>query len=424
MSSSARIPSATRTTGKVLSVVIVGGSLMGLMHGIMLLKLGHNVHILEKSPSQLRENQAAGITTGPQVQQFFHEYDTEGITSFSHALGAKLLDKNSKVRLYRKSDLYNTSWDALYYGLRTLFNEFSGPPHPLRNRHNAEVCVTSVFDCGKRVLKLVEFDESVSVEYEDLKKGFHRSLNADLVIAADGGSSDIRRMILPSADLLRPYSGYLTWRGTIPENEVSEETRAILGPENNAFVMNEGYIVVYIIPGLNGSCKNILTDKDGRVHRFSLPSGKLRPEVWNTQKAIAGSVLSSPYLELVNKIKRPFVTVITDTYASQASFMGGKLLLVGDALSLFRPHIAMSTNQAAFDCLAVRKMMTGEISLAQWQKEVLQYSHACRLRSQTWGAFFQVGWFAYFNSGQQMRMEMTAEMVHLLEGTFESSQLS
>ena len=120
-------------------------------------------------------------------------------------------------------------------------------------------------------------------------------------------------------------------------------------------------------------------------------------------------MLPSPFLELTNKIEQPFVTVISDTTASNASFFGGKVLLVGDALTLFRPHNALSSNQAAFDCLELRKALKGDISLSEWENRVLQYARLNRLRAISWGAYFQVGWFAYIKSEMVFPKEMVCQ---------------
>lgn len=46
-----------------------------------------------------------------------------------------------------------------------------------------------------------------------------------------------------------------------------------------------------------------------------------------------------------------------------AALFDSKVLLVGDALFLFRPNIAFSTYQAAFDCLELEKCLKGEIGM-------------------------------------------------------------
>lgn len=129
----------------------------------------------------------------------------------------------------------------------------------------------------------------------------------------------------------------------------------------------------------------------------------MRNEVWSKQQAFAQEVLPPAFREVINKIQKPFVTVISDTTASKASFYDGKVLLVGDALTLFRPHNALSSDQAAFDCLQLRKALQGNFTLLEWEARVLQYAHLNRLRAISWGAYFQIGWLAYLTSEVRFR---------------------
>ncbi len=128
-----------------------------------------------------------------------------------------------------------------------------------------------------------------------------------------------------------------------------------------------------------------MTDVDGHLHRGTVPPGKVRPEVWAKQQAHSQNILAPPVKELVNKITTPFVTAISDFQASQASFFDNKVLLVGDALALFRPYIAQSTNQAATDCMLLEKVLKGEMDFPEWKKKVMEYAHLTRMRSNAVG---------------------------------------
>lgn len=55
----------------------ISGSLAGLMHGIMIKRLGHNVRILDQSRSSTRNDQAAGMGTGPQGLEFLKQHDLD-----------------------------------------------------------------------------------------------------------------------------------------------------------------------------------------------------------------------------------------------------------------------------------------------------------------------------------------------------------
>lgn len=82
---------------------------------------------------------------------------------------------------------------------------------------------------------------------------------------------------------------------------------------------------------------------------------------------------------------------MNNTSASYASFFGGKLVLVGDALTLFRPHVGLSTNQGTFHALLLKTVLVGEISLAEWETTFLEYANVTLLRSIDFGAFLQYG---------------------------------
>lgn len=117
-----------------------------------------------------------------------------------------------------------------------------------------------------------------------------------------------------------------------------------------------------------------MTDSDGHHHHFTLPVGKIQARLVEQQKEYAAQVLSPQFAELVQATKTPFVQAITDALSPQANFMDGKLLLVGDSVSGFRPHTAASTNQAAYHALLLEKVFEGEMEMKDAQKAIMQYA--------------------------------------------------
>ena len=151
----------------------------------------------------------------------------------------------------------------------------------------------------------------------------------------------------------------------------------------------------YKIPGLNGSTskgeryanivwytnhtpselQDILTSTSGKIHTFSLGIGKIRPEIRDRQRLIASSILPAPAAEIFQKVEQPFIQAITDTIASKAVFMNGKVLLMGDALAGLRTHTASGTSQAAMHALMLEKVFeSGEIELGEWDEKVLEWA--------------------------------------------------
>lgn len=131
-----------------------------------------------------------------------------------------------------------------------------------------------------------------------------------------------------------------------------------------------------------------MTDQHGHEHKAT---ASVRDEVWEKQRLHGYEIFTAPYKEILSKISRPFVQKISDHVSPRASFLDGKVLMIGDALTLFRPHIAFSTSQAAFDCLQVERFVTGKIGIAEWENEVLRFGHFHWLRSIWWGQYYQSG---------------------------------
>lgn len=141
-----------------------------------------------------------------------------------------------------------------------------------------------------------------------------------------------------------------------------------------------------------------MTGVDGHMHRNTLPSGKMRSNIWAKQRAYGNKFLPAPFAELINTTIRPFITAIGDVSSPQASFFDGKILLVGDAVTLIRPHMAKSTNQAGLHCLLLEKHLKGEMSIIEWEKKVLQYARVNKFLSIAVADFYLSGLMVFLAS--------------------------
>jgi hypothetical protein len=118
-----------------------------------------------------------------------------------------------------------------------------------------------------------------------------------------------------------------------------------------------------------------MTDIDGHRHLNTLPRGKINPEKWNQQKVLAGKTLPVPFVKMTQKTAHPFISAINDLDIGKPSFLDGKLLFVGDALTNFRPHVASSTRQAAVDAQLVEGLLRSEITASELEDRVLSFAH-------------------------------------------------
>lgn len=212
------------------------------MHGVMVKRAGHNAHILEQHTSSKREGQAAGISAGPHMRELLCKHD---LCDGGYALlspGLQYVDTQLNVTGFRKVPMTLTSWNILYYRLRANFDGFQSE-YCTKLREEPEGQGKAVYDIGKRVTDVTYANGQVTLMFDDLISGESGSLQPDLVIAADGSNSAIRQLMLPQ--LQKPYAGYLTWRGTIAEEDVSDETKKLFDEKVTLSIMNRSYIVVY-----------------------------------------------------------------------------------------------------------------------------------------------------------------------------------
>lgn len=226
----------------------IGGSVCGLMHGIMIKRLGHNVHIIEQSQTEARTGFAAGIMAGPKVVEFLKRFDVSA-QPYSIPCAAQFISRESTVRWRINAKAQMTGWDVLYYRLRANFDGFVSKhcPEPIAKQQGEG---SIKYDYGKRVSGVTYMDGLMEVVFEDLINGGGGTLHADLVIAADGTNSTVRQTLLPEPQ--RPYSGYVAWRGTVPEKEISAEAIKFLDGYASAFAMRSAYMLWLVI--IDWSC--------------------------------------------------------------------------------------------------------------------------------------------------------------------------
>lgn len=221
------------------------------MQGIVIKRLGHNVTILEQHLSSTREGQAAGIVTMEHSHAFMTLHDHLKEQPYAvPCSGVQSLDKNLKVVGGFDRPMRMASWNVLYYRFRANFDGLTSSYCKLQPQYTpaeAHKHGKAVYDQGKSVKNIKYADGSVIVEFEDLlnKASDGRgSLRADLVIAADGSTSHVRQLLQPH--LKHTYAGYVAWRGTVLESEVSEEAKNIFKLKTTLHATSHSYIALLV----------------------------------------------------------------------------------------------------------------------------------------------------------------------------------
>ncbi|KAK3986771.1 zeaxanthin epoxidase, chloroplastic [Cladorrhinum sp. PSN332] len=396
------------------SVVIVGGSLSGLIHGLYLKRHGSNVVILEQDPRNIRSSHNAGICFGPAAQEILSKYDDTGIQTSIASVGTRIAFRKLEEFLRLNIRRNNTSWGLMYRVLRANFDGLASDavpnPPPARDGDGKAEYLS-----GKKVTKLDygqdQNDGGVTVWFVD-EDGATDSITADLVIGADGLHSTVRTLV--EAPTKKEYSGYVTWRGTVPENELPGEMAGYFARRITLNLLSRSYIVIYVIPRDAGSFEpgsrlinwvwyqnfadpspeltQVLTDINGQTHGNTVPAGLVRPEIWKHYLAARIGSMAAPVAKLIGSSEKVFVTKVNDSICDKAVYHDGKVLLVGDALTTFRPHFALATEQGGRHCLGLGKVWNGEVSLEEWEKEATKHATKTWLLSRVLGTWFLRGW--------------------------------
>jgi len=190
------------------------------MAGISLKRLGHNVTILERSPTSLLHSQGAGIVFGSEAQKFFKKHIKNSDLTVTSPI-RQTLKKNGEMEHQSQHEQQMISWDKVYFMLRAHFDgletEYGDVPARADRDGKAE------YVTGSKVVSLSDLgEEGVEIEFEQKEAG-KTSFRGDLVFAADGASSAMRKIVCPGVE--RTYAGYVAWRGTVSESDASEVLR-------------------------------------------------------------------------------------------------------------------------------------------------------------------------------------------------------
>jgi 2,6-dihydroxypyridine 3-monooxygenase len=336
-------------------VAVVGGSIGGLTACLVLRDmpgLDVEVSVWERSPHELTQR-GAGIGLLPETSRYLVDVAGVDIDEFSVATSRiRYLARNGTVTHEAAHSYRFSSWNAVYRQLLACMK-----PGDYHLDHE----MTDWQDTG----------EGVKIEFAN-----GRRVDADLAVFADGVNSLARSRLIPGA--APRYAGYVAWRGMVHESELSAGTRAALDDAITYHVYANSHILVYPIPGLDGSTspgsrlvnfvwyrnysiggdlEDLLTDADGTRRDVSVPPGAVAPHHVAEMKGHAAARLPGPVAEVVGRTEQPFVQVVYDLDIPGMSF--GRTCLLGDAAFLGRPHAAAGTAKAADDAWALARALHG-----------------------------------------------------------------
>jgi 2,6-dihydroxypyridine 3-monooxygenase len=348
------------------------------------------VQVLERSHAPL-EGRGAGIVLHPATLRYFTEHVLVDLDRISvPARCVRYVSRDGSVAHEAPCRYRFTSFNTLYRGLLDRLG-------PERYHLDAEVVGFEQDGSGVRV-----------------RRADGGTLSCELAVAADGVASTARCLLVPGSD--PRYAGYVGWRGTVEEGELSGGTFEALAAVITYHVMPASHILAYPIPALDetrgsGRCLNwvwyrnvpegaafddLMTDRKGVRQAISLPPGAVRDRHVRELRAAAAR-LPPPLAEMVGATPQPFIQAVVDVEVGRMAF--GRIALLGDAAFALRPHAAVGTAKAAEDAWrlagamqasggnvveALRRWEPGQVALG---RQVLARTREAGKRSQFEGAW-------------------------------------
>jgi 2-polyprenyl-6-methoxyphenol hydroxylase-like FAD-dependent oxidoreductase len=368
--------------------LIIGGSVGGLFAAHLLRSIGWEVVVFERSGDDLARR-GAGIGASEALFAVMRRIGVPFDASNGIALKSRVwLEPSGNIAAELPiSGGHATAWARLYQALKDAlpgkccyFN---------RTLVHIEQCadgVTAIFADGS-------------------------SAAGSLLIAADGIYSTVRQQLLPK--VVPRYAGYVCWRGVVEEADTPSSVQLRLFdrltfcfPAGELFLgmPNPGvnqdiipgqrryYFVWYRPVDYERTLPDLCTDVTGRQHGVAIPPPLIRPEFIRDLKASAESLLAPQMAAVVAQTELPLLQAVFDLESPQLIF--GRVVLLGDAAFVARPHVVAGVTKAALDaqCLVDALVAAGdgvEPALVRYDTEQRRFGGSLVARARHLGAYLE-----------------------------------
>ncbi len=366
--------------------LVIGGSIGGLFAANWLRKTGWDVTVFERVGDDLA-SRGAGIGTHDElravIQRLGLAVDDIGVWVRERVC----LERDGRVSHRLPTSQLQSSWARVYQLLKDALPEESYRfGMALEGVEQDAGGVTAVFANGSHA-------------------------RGELLVAADGVRSTVRGLVLPEAQ--PRYAGYVAWRGLVDEATfVSAAEREMFARYTMAFPDGE-MILCYPVPGRDNdtrpgqrgynhiwyrptdfdrALRDLCTDAAGHCHGISIPPPIIRPEVAARIKADAHRLLAPQIAAVVERTGQLFFQAIFDL--ESPSLVLGRVVLLGDAAFVARPHVGVGVTKAAMDaeCLAREIEAAGGdlgAGLAAYDRERRLFGSRIVARARRLGAYIE-----------------------------------
>jgi 2-polyprenyl-6-methoxyphenol hydroxylase-like FAD-dependent oxidoreductase len=337
--------------------LVIGGSMSGLLSGLLLRRAGWDVDVYERVESEL-SGRGAGIVAQTELIERLR-----GLGLPTDALGVrittrKILDAQGGLTSAIECPQVLTAWERAYRLLRDAF--------PLER-----------YIRGRGLTCFTQDAHKVTAHFSDGER-----IDADLLVGADGIRSTVRAQCLPAVAPL--YAGYSAWRALIAESALPAEVHRelfdvmafglppgeqflsypVAGPDDDLRPGHRRTNVVWYRPADEKTkLQWLLTDESGVTHAISIPPPLIRREAIAEMRADAERLLAPQFRAMVRLIEEPILQPIYDLESPRMAF--GRVAVLGDAAFVARPHVAAGVSKAADDAAALVQALQAERDIAR-----------------------------------------------------------
>ena len=371
--------------GRGRRALIIGGSMSGLLSGLLLRARGWEVDIFERVESEL-SGRGAGIVAQPDLLARLRALGLDPRGLGVEIATRQILDAQGRVVGTLRCPQTLTAWERVYRLLRDAF-----PPERYHR--------------GRGLKAFAQDADAVVAHFADGGRA-----EGDLLIGADGIRSSVRQHCDPTIAPL--YAGYVAWRSLIAEDAMSPAVHRdlfaymtfclppgeqflgypVAGPEDDLTAGNRRYNVVWYRPADEaGELERLLTDEQGVTHTISIPPPRIRRDAIAAMRAAAARLLAPQLREIVALMDEPILQPIYDLEAARLAF--GRVAIIGDAACVARPHVAAGVAKAADDAVALVEALDacGAVApaLARFEAARLPVNRRIVERARHLGAYLQ-----------------------------------
>jgi 2-polyprenyl-6-methoxyphenol hydroxylase-like FAD-dependent oxidoreductase len=167
----------------------------------------------------------------------------------------------------------------------------------------------------------------------------------------------------------------VSWRGLADRHTAPPALKATIFDHILFYLPDEGLLLTTAMPGLEGAdsrrcqfvwvrpaseqeLRLLCTDAANRQHGVSIPPPLIRPEVVQELQSCAQATLPPQFAGFVAQTSQPLLAAIFDLESPQIVF--GRVVLLGDAAFVARPHVATGVTKAALDAQSLVDALLAE----------------------------------------------------------------